>query len=501
MKFYGLVINVVSIQKYLFGSNKLKESQGASYLIKHIYDEPLQTAIGEIFTDPIDFQAWREKPSQSYIAAGKVPFEIGYKGGGNALLFFSDEKKLQEFVSKWTTKLLKTAPGVVTAVACNSIDSNHFKESMKELFKKLRENKYKHIPAVIIPRHGITAECSHTGYAVETYNKKEHDYLSSVANATVNVSEDALDNFRSIFEDILGNEFTFTNNLEMLGQSKGKDNFIAIVHIDGNDMGYRFSNAHSIESLRTLVLEVERAAIGSFEAMLAAIKSQIDALGLKKNYDKKKRRILPLTPIIVGGDDITFVCDGRLGVYLAKLFIDSFETFKVNEKEPLSACAGIAVIKTKYPFYRGYMLAEELCKKAKDVRRRKKDTASWLDFHISYGGISGTLKEIRESQYNVDQGNLLYRPYKTGSSNGEAPSLEQMIESSRELKKFPNTRINELRSVLSQNENVSKIFVDKLKARGEKLPEVPGIQHHKTLFQDSRAPYLDMIELMMFTFP
>ncbi|WP_207680406.1 hypothetical protein [Desulfonema magnum] len=50
-------------------------------------------------------------------------------------------------------------------------------------------------------------------------------------------------------------------------------------------------------------------------------------------------------PIILGGDDITFVCDGKLGICFSKLFIEAFEKQSVSFGRELTACAGIAMIR------------------------------------------------------------------------------------------------------------------------------------------------------------
>ena len=134
--------------------------------------------------------------------------------------------------------------------------------------------------------------------------------------------------------------------------------------------------------------------------------------------EKNNKIILPIRSIIMGGDDITFVCDGRMGIHFAKIFIGNFEKQKDNNGNNLNltSCAGIAITKTKFPFYRGYELAEQLCDNAKKVRTKKEDSGSWLDFQIEFGGFSGTLEEIRDSNFRAPQGNLIYRPYKIGDT-------------------------------------------------------------------------------------
>lgn len=514
MAIYAVLSDTVSIQRYVFGSNKLKENLGASWLIQQIYEDPMQNAVKKVLpsTNEYDFDEWWKNPDVIHMSNG-AEFEVGYIGGGKALLLFNQEKKAKEFIREWTRMLLVQSPGVVTVVACDEFDLSNFKTSNESLFRKLKENKYSIIPQTVIPRHGITAECSHSGYSMERWNdkedKEEQSYVSSVTYAKLNASKEATDKLENDFKDILNDEYCFTNQLDKLGQSKGEDSHIAIVHIDGNGMGKRFRETESLEAIRKLSDSVEISTKESFKFLLQKIISQFslieDVLGFdtdekKKKYprcDKTNKKILPFRPIIIGGDDITFVSDGRLGIYFAKIFMEAFEKQKDKNRNELNltSCAGIAITKTKYPFYRGYGLSEELCKNAKQVLRKKKeDNGSWFDFHISYGGFSGTLEEIRKSHYRVIQGDLLFRPYKIGDD--PIWGFNTLIKNTKKLKEFPKSKIMEFRKVLTIGKESTQTFINELNARGLELPKINGKNYHINGFENSITPYFDMLELM-----
>ncbi|MCF6157616.1 MAG: hypothetical protein E3K32_03370 [wastewater metagenome] len=512
MNVYAVLLDVVSIQKYIFGSKKLKGNLGASYLIEEIYLSHLQQAIKKILSyDKMNFVSWKGKPDECLIKDTKVSFEIGYIGGGNALLLFSEIDKAKDFIREWTKILMVEAPGVITAVACNKFDLNNFKKSVKELFGKLWENKYQHVPQTIIPRHGITAECPYTGYSMEIWHDKKKEYMSSVANASINVSESATNNLERDFEEELKKgEFSFTENLDSLGQSKGENNYIAIVHIDGNEIGKMFRESDSLPKIRNLAIDVDTAIIKSFKHLLNNITNKDKYVKIMKflghDTPEKQRKLIEangkkkpilIRPIILGGDDITFVCDGRLGIWFAKIFIEAFEKQEIKNGQPLTACAGIAITKTKYPFYRGYVLAEELCKNAKEVRREKNNSGSWLDFHISSGGFSGTLKDIRDSNYKHIQGELFFRPYKIGTDREKGVDI--LLNKIEEIRNnLPNTKIQKLRKVLTMGKEATETFINELKARNKELPSYSRYKYHIALFEDEKTPYYDMIELMDF---
>ncbi|MFN3531843.1 MAG: Cas10/Cmr2 second palm domain-containing protein [Candidatus Brocadia sp.] len=517
MAVHAVLIDMVSIQRYVFGSNKLKENIGASYLIQEVYESYLQKVINCIFPfAKINFNAWKEEPNRCLIEETDIPFEVGYIGGGNALLLFKDGDRAREFIERWTTTLLVVTPGVATAVACEAFDLNNFKLENERLFRKLQENKYRFIPQTVIPRHGITAECSHTGYSMDIWNDKEkHDeqnYVSSVAYAKICASQEATKKLEEKFEKELKSGYCFTDQLDELGQLKGEDSHIAIVHIDGNGMGERFMGTDSLSAIRNLSSSVAEATKKGFAKLLEEIISRFtliqDALGFDTQEKKagfykdkeKNKTIIPLRPIIIGGDDITFVCDGRLGVYFAKLFLEAFENQEVSDGKKLSACAGVAITKTKYPFHRGYEIAEDLCKNAKKRRKDNDGSGSWLDFHIAYGGFSGKLDEIRATHYKAIQGDLIFGPYKIGKH--DEYGFDTLIKNIKELKDpekgWPRSKIEELRQVLTLGKEATETFVREIDARRLELPKIKGRCFEHSLFEDSETPYFDMVELMKF---
>lgn len=222
---------------------------------------------------------------------------------------------------------------------------------------------------------------------------------------------------------------------------------------------------------------------------------------LPKYPTDNNRKVLPIRSVILGGDDITFICDGKLGLYFSKIFLEAFESKPAHDGEKLTACAGVAIIKTRYPFYRGYRLAEELCGNAKKANKADKEDKlnSYIDFHISMSGLSGNLEVIRK-QYTTPQGTLLFRPYKVlPEDKNDLKSFDLLVKNTGNLNKFPRNKIKELREVMTWSEDARKIFVKKLKYRDLNLPEIPGRDNFaKSIFDNNETVYFDMIELMEF---
>ena len=149
---------------------------------------------------------------------------------------------------------------------------------------------------------------------------------------------------------------------------------------------------------------------------------------------------LPIRPLLLGGDDITFVCDGRIALELATEALTLFEQMDALAalKGKIRACAGVALVKTHAPFSRAYDLAESLCISAKKLlRKNEKEDWSALDWHIGLNSPTETLSALRQRQYRVPlEGQeiqnyiLTCRPYLLRQYEGlrTDPSWEWLIE-------------------------------------------------------------------------
>jgi hypothetical protein len=194
------------------------------------------------------------------------------------------------------------------------------------------------------------------------------------------------------------------------------------------------------------------------------------------------------------------------------------ETVKDGTKDiQLSSCAGIAIIRTKYPFYRGYMLAEALCASAKKKWRECKNkdknyNGSWLDFHISYRGLSGGLSEIRHAHYNVGGHSLLWRPWEIDGKDNDSFNefkniLKAIVHNPNEDQRWPTSKLNELAQVLMQGPQDSGEFLKISKARGLVLPDIKNQNYNISGWVNAptsdnkdrkKTPYYDVLEAMEF---
>lgn len=409
------------------------------------------------------------------------------------------------------------------SIAICEIDSSslnskdRFRADIDKLFEKMRENKLSYQPQTTLPRHGITAECHHTGLSAEFFDNKNNNYVSSVANAKMKSSQVATDKLHEKFSSVLKG-YRFPTEFNELGQAEG-DSHISIAHIDGNCMGLRFQLCKTLEEIRLLSLSVKKATEDSFANLLKLIVQKIEHDNNIIDYFNFNGILLPIRPIIMGGDDITFVSPGKLGIYFAEIFMKEFSEKAASDGKRLSSCAGVAITKTKYPFYRGYQLAEGLCSNAKKMARKETDS-SWIDFHIAYGGFSGSIEDIRKNNYTGSYGNLCLRPYRV-TGKVDYCSLSECIRGIDQLSglkfdpeekawfdfdesKWPRSKLKELREVLTMGAQVSRRFIKEMEYRHRTLPDVKEYPECKNngWIPDRReigsnvTPYFDMLELM-----
>ncbi|MCW5907194.1 MAG: hypothetical protein KIS94_05005 [Chitinophagales bacterium] len=505
----AVIVDTVSIQPYIFGSNKLKENIGASYIIEHkIYGDVLQQCLPANF--PITH--WKENPNE--ILPGGFNIGIGYIGGGNALLLFIESKDATDFIKSFSLAVLLKSPGIKLAFGrIDDFDPDNFRDGRIKLQQSIIANRSLHTLNELPFKHGIADDCPLSNEAQEVFHPASGKHISKMSAIKFEACKEAQQKLIETYTTELKGKYIFTDELDQLAQQEDKG-YIAVVHVDGNGMGQRFIECHDLPALRKLSGAVSDLAYTAMRQFIVHVVDLFEEKIFDKNngFELKEfkpgnnadatekswagRKILPIRPIIVGGDDITFVCEGRLGVHLAEKLVELMTNIKVVG-ETIAACAGVAIVHTKYPFYRAYTICEELTKQAKKASRSEK--SSWLSFLISSGGFSGTLEEVQKQLFETPNGNLYYGPYRLDK---EQPHLFTMKENIKKLTTtdaaWPRSKLMALRDVLRKDTAEIDYFIIEAESRNRKLPEYSGTQVHKKLWHNGKTPYYDIIELMDF---
>ena len=548
--FNALLFDTRSIQRYIYSGNKLRTNVGASYIVDRVFfDVLIDGVLKEMFpveNFPADNDAWEAAQDVATPWENMNSCCMAYVGGGNALLLFDSAKEdlRVEVVKNFTRKLLVERPGLKVGAALGELELQNGElnqDNIDALYRKLKDNQNNIFPAVNVPYTGLTLNCEINGEAANFYGKLGTDdkkFYSQETAVKSKIAEAANKNLRTRFNEIFSVknfsaqiEFDFPYEVEKLGQKEGK-NYFAIVHVDGNNMGLKFRTCKSLTERRKLSREIRRKTEGAFADLLAKIilmkRDNLfgNALELKENY-------LPIRPLIIGGDDVTFLCPANMAILFTKTLIeildadtpaDAPEHLTEKISQHMDACAGIAILPTKYPFFRGYELAEQLCDSAKKSMREllpkgldSKENlsaediprgSSWLDFAILHGEQAPTLEQIRETEYRGARGNLHFGAYRLCNADAEFKrdrlhNIENLISCTTQ---FPyvmaNNKIKELRGILQRGKDDTAKFLRQLHYQGKDLPEVPDWDNFKReenlLWHKDATPYVDAIELMDF---
>lgn len=434
---WAMMIDIVGIQEFVYASNQLKENVGASHIIaQRMYGEVLPDILGRVFSlgeDDVK-QLQRIVLSGTRLASASNiidNFEIGYIGGGNARIHFVREEDAVRFIQGYSLEVFARFPSMRIAYAMQYAPGDDFTFEHQQLLEALSQNKNRDLAMTAYPKLGIMEECAHTGQVAEIEcSDDDSKAIAAIVQIKRDSAEAAQEQLNRKFQGIVQEGYMFTNEADRLGQIRGEHNYMAVVHIDGNRMGERFRRCSNLDQLRELSTHVQEANDQAFEETLRDIIHLREQLKKQDNLQNDPlvcwqqqdgKTILPIRPILIGGDDITFRSVGKLGIFAAKQFIAHLEEKHLSDGFDLTACAGVCIVKTRYPFFRAYRMAEALTHRAK-MHSRSKGDRSYLDFVVEPSGFSGDLNALNNEQGM--EGALHAGPYRVGRDGVSRDRLE-----------------------------------------------------------------------------
>lgn len=361
-----------------------------------------------------------------------------YAGGGHTILQFDTQEQATAFAQQVTWAVLERFPEAELFVKQMPYDNGKTPgENLRELSRQLERKK--------ALRRGSFRT---TTFGVENLEPEKKEYAP--VEEVVQPPE----------------HYQFFRDYEEAG---GEDSFLAVVHIDGNAMGKRVDRvrvaaggdwAACCQKLRNFSTGVQR----DFETAFDQLTRELVAQG------RAEETVLPIRPVILAGDDVCFVVAGNLGLECARLFLEKLAALRNPEDgKPYAACAGVALVHQKYPFYQAYRLAEELCSNAKRFAADldPSGSVSAMDWHIEFGQFKGSLEQIRADYCTQDGGVLSLRPVTVVvpeecqeislRSYEFLRSLCQALQG--ESGKIARGKIKQLRTALKQGEEESAFFL------------------------------------------
>lgn len=429
-------------QEYIFKTNKLKEIVGGSCIIRDCFKEYLFPSaeeymrrkakkegiplsddavcgiynyndsenepeyISEINKGKEFSQKAFERMMQDEKCAARYAGEVVYEGGGNFFVLYKDKETCIEINKIFTRKLLKEL--YTLKVLCTYIELENglvnFIEDRKKLYEKHRISEAEE--SVICPVNTLpfVQVDEVTSLPLTKYNENTRKKVSTEAEAKLAKHLDVY------------NEKYGEKDLDKLVTRKGEESLLAVVYIDGNNMGAKVQNVlgretsydQCVKKLRETSEFIQKNYV---EDRIKNIDQMLEEKA-KKGKKKAGKRL-----VVFAGDEINLICNARDAYDIAKTYLKGLHQVSWKDStEPCSACAGIAIFHSHAPYAQAYKIAEECCESGKTrmkklEKAREKEGKSkevcYIDVHYCQKGIGMSLDDIREKEV----GGLISKPW------------------------------------------------------------------------------------------
>ena len=428
MTSYLVMLQTNSNQPFIFSSPRLREQIGASFEITLL-------------------SSWVKEEAEKLLKQKPLPTSFWVSdSSGKVIVRFTDDEGAPKNLAKHlirevTLRALTDAPGLdVTGVFIEATSNTVDADDLQELDRVFLEYSLNRRPAAArfpqfpflergsesaLPASASLGALEFSQESLQAYNFDESSPLSlpsRVKRAFASTSrkrqvddvqerlakqgkelkqEPPLDptKLAAAFQD--GEEFEDAKN--MLSS-------VGVVHIDGNGVGAimrDLGSAHSEAQEAGVCVsadEVHTEPNDALQAFIMVVNNRLDkavkdaiALSWYDVQELTPDTVVPIVPVLVGGDDVTVYTDGRFAIPFAEAYIRHYEELTekdellkqlavvagAKEAGPLTASAGVAIVGRNFPFHIAYDLAEELVSRGKKLGKKPGMVpCSTINFHV-----------------------------------------------------------------------------------------------------------------------
>ena len=442
MTSYLVMLQTNSNQPFIFSSPRLREQIGASFEITLLSRWVKEEAEKLLKQKPLPTSFWVSDSS------GKVIVRFTDDEGGPKDL-------AKQLIREVTLRALTDAPGLdVTGVFIEAISNTVDADDLQELDRVFLEYSLNRRPAAArfpqfpflergsesaLPASASLGTLEFSQESLQRNNFDESSPLSlpsRVKRAFASTSrkqqvddvkerlarqgkelkqEPPLDptKLAAAFQD--GEEFE---------DAKDMLSSVGVVHIDGNGVGAIMRDlgcAHrAVQKVGVSTISDEESK--GLQSFIMEVNRRLDdvvkdAIALSWYYVQELTpdTVVPIVPVLVGGDDVTVYTDGRYAIPFAEAYIhhyekltkdddllsvlaivaggkktdaperDQFEIddYIIQNPGPLTASAGVAIVGRNFPFHIAYDLAEELVSRGKKLGKKPGTVpCSTINFHV-----------------------------------------------------------------------------------------------------------------------
>ncbi len=437
MEYVLALFDIRAKQKFIYRSNKIKEIVGGSMIIRDLFNDYLYNAAEETGVkgeQPLGKikkyetgDVFSHEQFESDMKSGMYCGQVVYDGGGNLLVLFKNEEVCREAYKRFTRKVLKTIPTlniVCTWQNVSSWDMYHRNYPEQGDYEKLyaahrfAENQellaepYWTVPMAQVD-YATSMPLTQHKMIVGKDTKLTSEQYAKYEKYEKNVEGGFSESDRRISESI--------RLLDEMVEQKGKNSLLAIVYMDGNNIGMKYRGVlESITSYDDCINELRTKSNELYEVFVEDTLDKVDEelnCKLLKQVGGKMNKVQRY--VIYSGDEVNIILPAGLALDYARTYLD-----KMNRN--YHSCAGIAVFHSHAPFADAYRIAEKCCEnaktKGKEINPYKQEN-SLVDFHYCRAAIGVELKQIREDEHLFN----LSRPwFVNGIDENQCPDVIKM---------------------------------------------------------------------------
>lgn len=426
-KYVLAMYDVRGKQNFIYRSTHIKEIIGGSDIIRTIFQQELYSAAKE-YRNTINSQVDKEaeaiydyhKTNANPDALEDVKFsfdmftnrmsglqyvgEIVYDGGGNFLILYRDKETCKEVTYRFTKKVIEKYSSL--KVVCTYIENLN-----PEKYHGTKDDPgdYERLYA----RHRYTENEQLMTMPYGTLPIVQADYLTSmpltcfdyrtgaskIKSKLTTESAAKYARYRELMKHhrkLNGMDIPDEVVLDKLVTNKGDESLLAVIYMDGNNMGASIQKR--LEGVSDYDACVSTLREFSSEIQKVFIDEQADSF---RAGSKEKMRL-----VIGAGDEVTVICNARDAYSVVKAYMEKLKSINSEGKTSgyvYSSCAGIAIFHSHAPYADVYRIAEECCESAKAVMKENEiQDICMLDYHYCQGAIGVSLKQIRKNENTSD---------------------------------------------------------------------------------------------------
>lgn len=438
---YGAAVQ--GIQNFIFQTNELKDIVGASELVENICTKQFANILRVTFEN---FKDLKDDSNAIVNAAGNIKY------------IFEDEIACRNVYKYFPKQIVEYAPGITISQAVEQYENDaDFPMAVMNLEAKLRVQRNQPMNSTTIGLMGIQRSRKTN---MPTVTIEDGEYLDDATFKKLYHNDRRKRTTRNLCRKSFGLPVEERNLALDTSDITGKNDWIAVIHIDGNGLG------QIVQKVGTSKDDFKQ-----FSQLLDEATTKSAQEAFMKTYTVEDNKRIPFRTIVLSGDDHTIICRADLALDYAKTFIERFEEntksladllLKHNVfsegavKDRLTACAGIAYVKSSYPFSFAYELAEMLCSQAKKdakdketIREGKELPASCLMFHKIQDSFIESWEEISDRELcPSDVVSFEFGPYYLHAPERKRWTIKQLLDAAKKLETSDDNAGNAAKSGL-----------------------------------------------------